>query len=259
MSPWDAKLIKPSSPGVPLAEQVQALFNQQRATWDLFRDGEAQLAGMKIKTFEKNGRCIIVQANPGRTVSTGAKVDPESVAGRPCFLCPGALPTPERGVSFGDYVLLPNPYPIWKRHMTIPCRLHVPQLFEGRIMDLLALAKALGPEMFVIYNGPRCGASAPDHMHFQACESAGVPLFDQLPADNGNDRVVPLTIWERNLLACSFKDAEQAYKRITVIIRALKDITAEPDEPMFNCIARYADGRYTLCLFPRAKHRSACK
>jgi ATP adenylyltransferase/5',5'''-P-1,P-4-tetraphosphate phosphorylase II len=258
MSTWDAKLIAPSSPHASLLQQVHALFQQQRATWKVLRDGEAGLAAMKIKRFSLDGRRIVVQANPGRAVSTHAKVDPASVAGRPCFLCPGSLPPLERGISFGDYVLLPNPYPILKHHMTIAFRSHVPQLLEGRLNDLCALARALGPEMFVIYNGPRCGASAPDHLHFQACSSEGVPLFEQLPLDSGNDQVLPLTIWGRNMLVCSFGEAERAAARIQSIASALKDITVEQGEPMMNVVALYRNGRHIITIFPRAKHRSAC-
>jgi hypothetical protein len=258
MNNWDTKLIKPSSPSVSLLQQVHALFQQQRAAWNMFRDGEAALAGMKIKIFALDNKRVIVQANPGRSISTNAKVDPSSVAGRPCFLCPDSLPPLERGISFGDYIILPNPYPILKHHMTIAFRNHVPQLLEDRISDLLAIAKALGPEMFVTYNGPRCGASAPDHMHFQAGNSEGVPLFEQLPADSDNDQVVPLTIWGRNMLVCSFKQAEQVQSCIESVISVLKDITEEQSEPMINIVALYRDGRYIISIFPRAKHRSAC-
>jgi hypothetical protein len=142
--------------------------------------------------------------------------------------------------------------------MTIAFRDHVPQVLEGRINDLCRLARALGPEMFVIYNGPRCGASAPDHMHFQSCQSKDVPLFVQLPVDAHKDQVVPCTTWGRNMLVCSFKQAEQAQDCIQSIISALKDLTAEQSEPMINIVALYRNDRYIIILFPRAKHRSAC-
>ncbi|MBN1575381.1 MAG: DUF4922 domain-containing protein [Chitinispirillaceae bacterium] len=258
MTNWDAKLIRPSAPRLSVLQQAHALFEQQRETWDLFRDNEAMLAEMKIKIFSKDNRRIVVQANPGRTVSTSAKVDPASIAERPCFLCPDSIPPLERGISFGDYILLPNPYPVLKHHMTIAFRDHVPQILEGRINDLLALTKALGPEMFVLYNGPRCGASAPDHMHFQACSGDNVPLFKQLPAAADNGQVVPLTVWGRNMLVCGCREVQQARNRIGLIINSLKAITGETEEPMFNIVAQYRDGRYIITIFPRAKHRSAC-
>jgi len=258
MNQWHAKLLKPDSPRASVLEQVHALFEQQRATWDLFRTGEALLAGIKSRKLSDDTGYVIVQANPGRVISTTAKTDPASIAQRPCFLCPGNLPQPERGVSFGDYIILPNPYPILKYHMTIAFKNHEPQAISGRITDLLAISKALGPEMFIIYNGPRCGASAPDHLHFQACTSEGVPLFEQTAIDSGKDQVKPQTVWGRNMLVCCFRQAGQAKQRIQSIISALKDITGENTEPMINIAALYRDGRYIISIFPRAKHRSSC-
>lgn len=258
MSTWDSKLIKPSSRSVPLLQQVHVLFRQQRATWDMFRDGEAMLAGMRTSIVTMDNMRCIVQANPGRSISTNARVDPSSVAGRPCFLCPDNLPPQERGISFGEYIMLPNPYPVLENHLTIAFRNHLPQFLEGRIDSLCAFTKALGPEMFVIYNGPRCGASAPDHMHFQACSSKGVPLFEQLPLASDKDQVVPLTSWGRTMLVCSFRQAKQVQVRIQSIISALKDITGDTCEPMINIVALYRDERYVIIVFPRAKHRSSC-
>ena len=255
MSSWDAKLIEPALSGASTLARVYALFEQQRAAWDLFRDGESLLARLKTKTFSRGGASVIVQANPGRIVSTNARVDPASVSKRPCFLCPENLPPLERGISFGGYIMLPNPYPILKFHMTIASDKHGPQAIQGRVGDFLSLAKAVGPDLFVAYNGPRCGASAPDHMHFQACESAGVPLFNQLPADA---EITPMSIWGRNLLACNFKDPDLATGRILKIIDALSVITGGREEPMMNMLALYRNGGYTVALFPRAKHRSAC-
>jgi ATP adenylyltransferase/5',5'''-P-1,P-4-tetraphosphate phosphorylase II len=258
MNKWDSKLLRPSSQTVSVLQQVHELFQQQRATWSMFRDGEAMLAGMKTRVFTRDTMRFIVQANPGRSISTNAKVDPASVASRPCFLCPENLPPPERGISFGDYIMLPNPYPVLKHHMTIALRNHLPQLLEGRINALCAITKALGPEMFVIYNGPRCGASAPDHMHFQACSSKGIPLFEELQIDPDKNQVVPLIGWGRTMLVCSFRHAKQAQLSIQSIIDTLKEITGDSLEPMINIVALYRNDRYILSVFPRVKHRSAC-
>lgn len=257
MNNWNPHLITPASPGLSLVRQVEGLFEQQRATWDLFRNGEASLSEITMKKFSYDGREVIVQANPGRSISTNANVDPESVAGRPCFLCPGSLPEAERGIASGNYVILPNPYPVLSGHLTIAYRDHETQRIKGRIADLLSLAKELGPDMFVLYNGPRCGASAPDHMHFQACGTAGVPLFGQLPPFSGDSRVTPLTIWERHLLLCGFRNRADAELTIQSVVDALAAISGETREPMVNIIALYRDDRYSVTIFPRSKHRSA--
>jgi ATP adenylyltransferase/5',5'''-P-1,P-4-tetraphosphate phosphorylase II len=258
MNNWKPHIIIPASPGQPLVRQVKELLEQQRATWDLFRRGEASLLEITSKKYSFDNREVIVQANPGRSISTNAKVDPKSVAERPCFLCPGSLPPPERGVAYGNYVILPNPYPILRHHMTITFRDHEPQRISGRINDLLSLTKELGPDMFVLYNGPRCGASAPDHMHFQACSSANIPLFEQLPYFSGDNQTIPCSSLERNYLSCSFNDTAEAEKNIQSALTALRSITGEPREPMVNIIALYSENRYIVNIFPRAKHRSAC-
>lgn len=255
---WEPRLLRPSSPDTPLHRQVMDLLEQQRATWELFRAGEAALDEMQVKTFGSGADRVIVQANPRRRLSTNAKVDPASVAKRPCFLCPDALPPPERGVAFGDYVVLPNPYPILRHHVTVALRSHTPQQLEARIADLPALTRALGPEMFVIYNGPRCGASAPDHQHFQACETRGVPLFEQLPPVESGDALRPLTIGGRRLLHVATGNAAWAQERIQTILTALRTLTGEKHEPMVNLVARYIDNRYQISVFPRERHRSAC-
>jgi ATP adenylyltransferase/5',5'''-P-1,P-4-tetraphosphate phosphorylase II len=258
MNDWGPKLIPPAASGLPLTRQVEDLIKQQRSTWDLFRRGEDSLSEITVKKFSSDNREMIVQANPGRSFSTNAKVDPKSVAKRPCFLCPGSLPPSERGVAFGRYIILPNPFPILRGHLTIASHDHEVQRIEGRIADFLFLTKELGPDRFVLYNGPRCGASAPDHMHFQACNSAGVPLFGQLPRFSGDSQVLPLTIWERNLIACEFKDGAEAETTIHTVVDSLKKITGDPQEPMLNIIALYRNNRYIVTVFPRAKHRSSC-
>ncbi len=252
---WDAKLLGPFPPGLSLLERVHALFAQQRASWDLFRENEAALDAVRIKTFSHDRARVVIQANPGRSVSTNANVDPAAVAVRPCFLCPGALPPAERGIAFGDYVMLPNPFPVLRHHMTIACRDHVSQKLDGRVHDLFAFAKELGPGMFLIYNGPRCGASAPDHFHFQACCSEGVPLLGETHTGL-TEGIEPRSLFGRTMLACRFRASDRAEDAIGRIIAALRRITGETAEPMLNLVVQYRDDRFTACLFPRTKHRS---
>ena len=257
MNRWKPKLLAPSAPDLPLSQRIGELLRQQRATWDLFRKGEEALGSITTKKFYFDNRHVIVQANPGRFISTSAKVDPQSIAKRPCFLCPESLPPAERGIASGDFVLLPNPYPILCSHLTIAFNRHEPQRIAGHIPEFIALVKELGPAMFLLYNGPRCGASAPDHMHFQACAGGGVPLFEQLPSTIINGGIEPLAIGGRNLLAGSFADAADAADFIGRSLAALQTITGEPEEPMLNIVARFSSGRYSIAFFPRAKHRSA--
>src|SRR5215470_14336716 len=151
-----------------MLEQVEALFQQQLRSWPRLARGveglgRAQTRRVPIDWFE-----VFVRHIPHRVGSTTAAVDRESVAKRPCFLCTENLDAEEQGVSFNqNYTIYCNPFPIVDRHLTIVHRNHHVQHIAGEVGTMLDLAAAL-PPYFVIYNGPECGASAPDHMHFQA-------------------------------------------------------------------------------------------
>jgi len=258
MTNWENRLFDTQSAERTLPQHIDALLTQQRRTWELFRNGEASLSAVTTKEFIINGIRIVAQANPGRSISTNAKVDPGSIAQRPCFLCPDALPEAERGIAQGNFVLLPNPYPILPKHMTIAFKMHSPQKIDGHVNNFIALTKELGSDMFILYNGPCCGASAPDHMHFQTAQSSGVPLFQQLKEKSLPEKFTPLTLGERNLFAGCFNDCERTVTSLERLIATYRHLIAGDQEPMLNIVARYADARYTIAVFPRAKHRSAC-
>ena len=185
---WESRLITDDAlaayatqPITNLSTRVAALINQQLAMWPMLRNATDALEQVQYKEVNVNGSRVLAQFNPARIVSTAAKVDTASIQARPCFLCAENLPAPEKGVLFGDnYVVLCNPFPVLKDHLVISERRHTPQAIASRIGDLLDLTEALGSEYFTLYNGPQCGASAPDHHHFQACSSAGIPLFDEI-------------------------------------------------------------------------------
>jgi hypothetical protein len=242
----------------PLRLRIDALFAQQRETWPALRDGEAALAHLQRKTLASEGESIMVQVNPARRRSTQAKTDAKAVAARACFLCPENMPPEERGIAFEDLVLLPNPFPILPLHCTIADRVHRPQQIRGRVATFLQLAQELGPDMAALYNGPRCGASAPDHFHLQAVSASGIPILSQLPAINGRRQLVPHSSFGRNMLVISGEGAGHVATDIERSMDALRQIEATADEPMFNLVAHFHDGRYVVVLFPRTAHRPAC-
>ncbi|MCM1093508.1 MAG: DUF4922 domain-containing protein [Lachnospiraceae bacterium] len=127
------------------------------------------------KKLTVNGAEWNVRLLPGRAVSTKAKVDAASIAARPCFLCKENRPPQQPSTPAGDYEILENPYPVFPGHLTIPTKAHVPQKLMGRVADMVEIAYTLRGYT-VFYNGPRCGASAPDHCHFQAVPEQYLPL-----------------------------------------------------------------------------------
>lgn len=157
-------------------QTIHNLLTGQLASWETARNNYAALSGVRVKELNVNGIPYKVQFNPARIVSSGAKVDAKSIQERKCFLCPANLPPVQKGIPFGGhYHILVNPFPIFPRHLTIPELAHTPQRIASRFTDMLELAEAL-TEYTIFYNGPRCGASAPDHAHFQAGNKGFMPI-----------------------------------------------------------------------------------
>jgi hypothetical protein len=128
----------------------------------------------------------------------------------------------------------------------------------GRVGALLRLAQAIGPDMAAMYNGPRCGASAPDHLHFQAASANEIPILSQVAVMAGGRPVQAHSSFGRNMFVFGGTSAVQVEADIERSIDALRRIADTADEPMFNLFAHYQNGRYTVILFPRAAHRPSC-
>ncbi len=169
-------------PRYPLNEA----HTRQVEEWPLARQNYGALSGVETKeVFLASGSRFLAQHNPARVVSAVAKTDAGSIAARPCFLCAANRPAEQYELErYRGYDLLVNPFPVFPQHFTIASERHEPQRFvpEGagepwrRLEDMMALARKLRG-MAVFYNGPRCGASAPDHFHFQAVPAHMLPLF----------------------------------------------------------------------------------
>jgi hypothetical protein len=276
---WIEKLIGPAeltsygaSANSTLAARVAALLAHQRDHWPLLREGYEAFHRMETKRLKVEEADVVVQHNPGRVRSTAAAVDKDSVSARPCFLCAENLPPGEKGIEYGELVILCNPYPVLDRHLSIVHRDHGEQKIEGNVGTMLELARDLGPGYFVLYNGPQCGASAPDHLHFQACSSALLPINDHLFDEE--------PVWSEDCAACE-ESAARTFElftlggcgRTTIVLRGgnpaelegwvyrliaelgRQDETAEP---MLNVVVTFSNRVWTLYVFPRARHRPAC-
>lgn len=247
-----------------LKARVNDLFKEQLQNWDL---AAANYAGL-LKTITKSLTFsplaqIRVQFNPERIYSTSAKVDPRSISERPCFLCPEHLPVHQKAIPFGDeYLLLVNPFPIFEKHLTIPVVKHVPQLLAGRLHDMLNLAKALD-NFVVFYNGPRCGASAPDHFHFQAGNKGFMPIemeFETIPSriiyqENSGSTIHAMESCMRNVLVFSSPDQSWIKNNIDKALDVLSDFEPDQPEPMINILTTWNTDHWRIFLFPRNTHR----
>lgn len=256
-----------------LAARVEALIEQQRQAWPLLREGYEALALSETRRVPVEESEVVVQHNPKRIRSTAASVDKASISGRRCFLCPENLPPEEKGIKYGDdLIILCNPFPVLDRHLSIvDCR-HVEQKIENRFEALLMLAADLGSSYFVLYNGPECGASAPDHFHLQACSRALLPIEDDIRAGEP-EKIAHCSICEE-----AARDTSELFTlgncgRSVIVLRGNDDNEiaswfesvlgelprqSRVREPMLNVITTYEDGVWTVYLFPRSRHRPAC-
>lgn len=243
---------------------ARELLARQLAVWELARTNYEALKKVETKEFMFDGFPVRVQFNPARIQSSAAKVDAKSIQERKCFLCPQNLPEVQEGVDYkGKYQLLVNPFPIFPEHFTIPAYEHVDQLILNRYGDMLDIARELD-EYTLFYNGPKCGASAPDHVHFQAGNQGFLPIEKDVHnvskdiVHEGNGIVVyTINNYLRNGLfieATNKELAVQFFRRLYLLL----DIPEGEKEPMMNVLAWYANHTWYSCVIPRAKHRPAC-
>lgn len=245
-------------------QTIHHLLTNQLASWEMASNNYAALSGVRVKELNVNGIPYKVQFNPARIISSGAKVDTKSIKARKCFLCSANLPPEQKGVPFeGHYNILVNPFPIFPRHLTIPETEHVEQRIASRFTDMLDLAQALS-EYTIFYNGPKCGASAPDHAHFQAGNKGFMPIEKDWRGqvggkvvDYGKAALLYLNDSPRNTLVIEAKKKEDAEKIFSLVYRSLPVKPGE-EEPMMNVLALYETDCWIVFIFPREKHRPAC-
>ena len=230
--------------------EIESLFDRQRRAWPQLANGLNGLAQAKTRRIRIDWFDVFVRHIPHRLVSTTAPVDQKSVAKRPCFLCPPNLPPEEEGLRFDqDFTIYCNPFPIVDRHLTIAHRRHCPQRIANHSADLLNLAAKL-PGYFVVYNGPECGASAPDHLHFQAGSRQLFPI----ELDTAGVFGVTVPDYARKLFLLRERDRSALVERIDRALDLLAEITGRA-EPLVNIAAYCEKGEWVTYVFPRGKHR----
>lgn len=248
------------------ATQILSDFlNEQVRNWPLVKGNYKGLEKVEEKAFQFDGYKIKVQLNPERIRSSAAKVDQKSIENRACFLCIDKLPKEQGGIAQGDdFVILVNPFPIIPQHFTIPKVDHVDQSFEENVSGMLSLAKNMqGYTLF--YNGPKCGASAPDHMHFQAGNKDFMPveteysvlknLQSELWIDSGIIEMRSFSKYLRKMISIESAYEKEMKKAVSVFHRIFSAMQPEEKEPMLNVICSFVDGKYRMHLFPRKLHR----
>lgn len=253
----------------------------QRMTWDDFDQHISELYQVKTKQKGSGKKAVTLQFNPARIRSTGAKLDKKTLADRPCFLCSENRPAQQYSQkTIEDYELLVNPFPILKDHYTIPSLKHEDQLIQHHFTDFELLAaqncNEASEDLIVFYNGPQCGASAPDHLHFQMGNGTALPLINTLKDKIDNDKLKPkdMLVNEDKIALFQVTDCnapallivsamEHSQNPLFQQIYNALPVHEGQSEPGMNLIGwtqRYTpfgDVHVTL-IIPRAKHRPAC-
>jgi ATP adenylyltransferase/5',5'''-P-1,P-4-tetraphosphate phosphorylase II len=246
-----------------LSSKARQLIHDQINHWDLARRNYEGLKSVKTKSFDFGYHHVDIQFNPERIASSAAKVDAKSIEARPCFLCRKSLPIQQKGITIDNqFIVLVNPFPIFLEHLTIPSLKHTAQRISGNVGNMLDLAAKLH-EFTIFYNGPKCGASAPDHMHFQA----GIKGFLPIEKDYLNDKCchrirniggVVISHWpdyQRGILTLNSKSKWALISCFTQFYKQLQNMQPESEEPMLNILASYSHQEWVLHIFPRILHR----
>jgi ATP adenylyltransferase/5',5'''-P-1,P-4-tetraphosphate phosphorylase II len=250
---------------MPLGDDVLTLLREQQSEWPTFASGLAALNDIRTRDVPLEQFTLRLQFNPRRIVSSGAKIDPKSIAERKCFLCAANRPAEQRGIAFeGQYMLLLNPFPILPVHLTVPTDDHTPQaITPERVGAMLRLARALGDRFVVFYNGPRAGASAPDHMHFQVGNAGFLPIEGQYEslcsrfakelAQHGDAKILAVLEPARPFLSIEGSSENSIVAAFAKLYAALPQTADE--EPSMNLFAWWLGDTWRVILFPRRAHR----
>lgn len=245
------------------ADKIAEFIDSQIAVWPQAAGNFEALKGVRVKDVNLPGWTVKVQFNPARIVSSSAKVDAKSLKERKCFLCAANRPEVQTGIEWGDrYTVLVNPFPIFPRHLTIPDNSHTDQLITGRIADMVRLASEL-EDYTVFYNGPRCGASAPDHMHFQAGNSDFLTLapaledaeFKTVATDGDATLALVDTLPLKVFVVDTPSDQPDAAERLFARLYAAIPVPEGEKEPMMNLLCYPTPAGVRLVVIPRKRHR----
>jgi ATP adenylyltransferase/5',5'''-P-1,P-4-tetraphosphate phosphorylase II len=246
-----------------LQELAERLLATQPGVWELARVNYMQLSRVETRIISFGSHEVHIQFNPERIRSSAARVDAKSIGERPCFLCPANRPAEQQELVFDDEMtILVNPFPIFRQHLTIPSSAHRPQRILPDIGSLMRLAQAL-PGFVVFYNGPECGASAPDHFHFQAGNRGMMPVETDFSSGRHTTLVTSspgLEVWtwndySRSLVSLRSDDNAALAEYFILFHQELSALQPERTEPMLNLLCYYEDDSWVMHIFPRKIHR----
>jgi len=240
------------------------LLSEQKKEWLDLREHYESLKDVRERDVPCRGFSVRLQHNPGRIKSSLAGVGKNTVNERRCFLCLDHLPAGQKGILYrSEYLILCNPMPVFSSHFTISHLDHRLQSIAEHIDILLQLMADFGSGWTVLYNGSKCGASAPDHLHFQAAPSGQMPIEKGIREEK---RLTLMTQVEgvllyrvrdlgREVIILEGDDPMAVRGAFMYFLNALQKVLLIDEEPMMNIASFHEERRWRLVIFPRRKHR----
>lgn len=250
----------------PSLEEVEAFFCNQLKCWDDTRERFNGLKTVETKALRIGDTVINAQFNPSRMISTGAKIDKASIAKRPCFLCAKNRPAEQIMLPAfnGEFQVLINPFPIIAGHLVIAASEHTEQRLQNHYKQLAEIAEAM-PGYLVLYNGPKCGASAPDHLHFQAGKRGAIPI-ERDWANYYATKLLPLNFAQGLYLVKDFacpaiaivaENIDESTRIFECLYKKLQTHSSNEEFPV-NVLAWKDNDKIITVVMLRSKHRPDC-
>ena len=236
---------------------IQTFFDSQLNGWQTARDNHEALTHVWSRELTSQKLCtpLRVQCNPARLVSTGAKIDKASIAARLCFLCEANRPKEQQSLALNEeFEWLVNPFPILPNHYTIAAKQHRPQRFLDAYEAMIRATKILPEGYIVFYNGPKCGASAPDHLHLQAGLGHDVPLVEYAKGVSASEDIRAISPFDYLAYLINNAEDKETFNKLYDSFPILE----EEYEPRMNVVAYRKGDKVKLVIIPRHAHRPRC-
>ena len=264
IAPLSQKIYTTFNGGKNLAGFCHELLSEQKNAWPDLQVGYESLKDIRARDLPCRGFSVRLQYNPGRIKSSTADVAEKNRAERQCFLCLDHLPQGQKGILYrGDYLILCNPMPVFSSHFTVSHLDHRLQAIAEHVDTFLQLTTDFGPGWVILYNGPKCGASAPDHLHFQAAPSGQMPIEKEtreekrLTLMKQVDGVLLHRMRDlgREAILLEGDDLMAVDRALKGFLDALEKVLPIDEEPMINIAGFYEESKWRLLIFLRQKHR----
>lgn len=255
--------------GNSIVDRLRALLDHQLDNWSLAAKNYKSLNSIQTKSLIIDNEKVIIQHNPERVTSTTANVEENVVKNRKCILCEENLPEEQRYLNYyKEYRFLVNPYPILKEHFTVAKTKHTPQALMDYFNDLLLISRDVGERYAVLYNGSKCGASLPEHLHFQIGNKDQLPIVDQvnfaldknadIVAATNKIKIASINSFKRKSFVAESNDSVEILNFFSILNSFLKKVQTDIEEPKLNIVSLYDRKKWKVIIFLRKLHRPSC-